>query len=70
MQTPTRLQRWLGDRLVEQGHAPLPELVAELRAQGLSWRQCAAQITAMSNETVTDVSLWTWFKSDDEGAAA
>jgi hypothetical protein len=70
MQTPTRLQRWIGDRLVERGHPPLPELVTDLRSQGLSWRQCAAQITTMANETVTDVSLWTWFKADDDERAA
>lgn len=72
MRTPTRLQRWISDKLVEQGHEPLPELVASLRAQPnpISWRQCAAQITALSGETVTDVSLINWFGAADQEAAA
>lgn len=66
---PTRLQRWLGDRLIERGHPPLAELVQSLRAQDMSWRQVAAEVTARSGEPVTQVSLWTWFGDDGERAA-
>lgn len=69
MHTTTRLQRWISTKLIERGHPPLPMMVADLRAQEKSWRDCAATITDITGETVTSTSLWHWF-GDDQGRAA
>jgi hypothetical protein len=44
-------------------------MVADLRAQDQSWRDCAATITKITGETVTSTSLWHWY-GDDQGRAA
>lgn len=56
-ETPTRLQRLIGERLDE----PLDDFVARRRADGKSWRAIAAEIEQRTAIEISHAGLRKWF---------
>ena len=64
----SRLARLISEKLTANGHPPLDTLVPTLRRQGLSWRQCSAEVAKRSGEFCSDNNLQRWFSTAEAKA--
>lgn len=57
----TRLRRWVEAGLEDNGHPDLEAVVRERRLVATPWPMLAAQVSEMSEETVSHQTLIDWF---------
>jgi hypothetical protein len=65
-----RLAKWVELGLVNNGHPTLDDVVATARTAGTAWAPLAAQISAMSGESVSHEWLRNRYPQLADGAGA